>query len=317
MRYEQLSIGEATIDMIRGGASLDMFTKKIFVDPVNGSDSAYAGKSISNAKKTLAGGYAALTANKNEALILVPGASYHNLIASFVWAKDFTHLIGLDGPGVYGGRCRIHDTAAFAGILFSILAKGCKFKTIHWQRDFDSALGVQNVTVGAGSSYNYFEDCQFDSPIIATLGAEAYRNLSGAGANGSNTFRRCTIGHWNQLAASTTGYQLHLAGEETSWNFMDCVFMWYTNQATMTPIAIDDLVSENVYTLFDNCRFLGLGTEVLGLCKASVPAHGKVIFMDCKSVGAAEYSAAANSRIFVSNGEAIAGAAGGIAVPIT
>jgi len=173
MRYEQLSIGEATIDMIRGGASLDMFTKKIFVDPVNGSDSAYAGKSISNAKKTLAGGYAALTTNKNEALILVPGASYHGLTETFVWGKSFTHLVGLAGPGVYGGRNRIYDTAAFATILFSMTGIGNIFKNIHWQRDFSSAIGLQNFTLGTNASYNYFEDCQFDSPIATALGAVA------------------------------------------------------------------------------------------------------------------------------------------------
>jgi len=294
----------------------EMPGNKFYFDPTKGSDGGDGTRQ--SPFKTMANGYAQLRDGYNDVLYFIPGATPVALTASFVWTKNYAHLIGLAGPGVYGGRCRVHDSAAFAGILFSILgAKGCIFKNIHWQRDFDSALGVQNVTVGAGSSYDYFEDCQFDAPIITTLGAEAYRNLSGAGANGSNTFRRCTIGHWNQLAASTTGYQLHLAGEETSWNFMDCVFMWYTNQATMTPIAIDDLVSENVYTLFDHCRFLGLGTEVLGLCKASVPAHGKVIFLDCRSVGVAEYSAAANSRIYVSNGTAVAGAAGGIAVPIT
>jgi len=306
----------ATIENMILGLTGELPGNKFWFDPTKGSDGGDGTRQ--SPFKTIANGYAQLRDGYNDVLYHVPGASPVGLTSSFVWTKNYAHLIGLAGPGVYGGRCRVHDSAAFAGILFSILsAKGCIFKNMHWQRDFDSALGVQNVTVGAGSSYNYFEDCQFDGPIIDTLGAQAYRNLSGAGANGSNTFRRCTIGHWNQLATSTLGYQLHLAGEETSWNFMDCVFMWYTNQATMTPIAIDDLVSENVYTLFDHCRFLGLGTEVLGLCKASVPAHGRVIFLDCRSLGVAEYSAAANARIFVSNGEAVAGAAGGIAVPIT
>jgi hypothetical protein len=314
MRHEQMSIGELTVDTIRGGG-LDMFTKKFYVDPVNGSD-GNPGTSLTNAKKTLAEGYKLLTANKNEALLLLPGASYHGLTASFVWNKAYTHLIGLAGPGIYGGRCRIYDTAAFAGILFSILSVGGIFKAIHWQRDFDSAIGVQNVTLGAGASYNYFEDCQLDAPIMASLGAAAFRNLSGAGANGSNTFRRCTIGQWNQQCSSTNGHQIHLAGENTSWSFMDCVIMWNTTAATFKPIHVVDSTSEYVFTLFDNCKFLGLGTSVTGLCASGTPAHGKLIFMNCTTVGVDEYDAGTNTRIYVANGSAIAGELGGKAVAI-
>ena len=318
MRYEQLSVGELTVDMIRGGASLDMFTKKIFVDPVNGSDSAYAGKSISNAKKTLAAGYAALRTNKNEALILVPGASYHGLIDHFVWAHSFTHLIGLAGPGVYGGRNRIYDTAAFHEMLFSITGIGNIFKVIHWQRDFNSALGVQNVTLGTNASYNYFEDCQFDSPIMAALGAAAYRNLTlGDGAR-SNTFRRCTIGQWNQLAAATDGFQIYGVGGtngNAGTHFMDCVVLWYTNQATMSPINISNLIDVNAYVLFDRCKFLGLGTTVNGLCTTGTPTAGKIIFSNCSGMGFTEYDASANARIFVCNSSTGDDAAGiGVAV---
>ena len=302
MRKEQFSIGELTVDTIRGGG-LDMFTKKFYVDPVNGSD-GNPGTSLVNARKSLAEGYKLLTANKNEALCLLPGSSYHGLTASFVWNKAYTHLIGLAGPGVYGGRCRIYDTAAFAGILFSILSVGGIFKAIHWQRDFDSNLGVQNVTLGANASYNYFEDCQMDAPIMASLGAAAYRNLTlGDGAR-SNTFRRCTIGAWNQLAAATTGFQIYGVGGtngNAGTNFMDCVVMWYTNQATMSPINISDLIALNAYVLFDRCKFLGLGTAVNGLCTTGTPTTGKIIFTDCSGMGFSEYDASANANIFVCN----------------
>jgi hypothetical protein len=288
---------------------------KFYFDPTKGSDGGDGTRQ--SPFKTLANGYAQLRDGYNDVLYFIPGASPVPLTASFVWAKNYAHLLGLAGPGVYGGRCRIHDSAAFAGILFSILgAKGCIFKNIHWQRDFDSAIGVENVTIGAGSSYNYFEDCQFDSPIMASLGAATYRNLSGAGANGSNTFRRCTIGQWNQQASSANGRQLYLAGEETSWNFMDCVFMWNTTSASMKPIEIVDLTSEYVYTLFDRCKFLGLGTSVTGLCASGTPAHGKTIFIDCRTVGVDEYDAGTNTRIWLANGTAVSGELGGKAIQI-
>ena len=298
MRKEMFSVGELTVDVIRGGG-LDMFTKKFYVDPVNGSD-GNPGTSLTNAKKTLAAGEDLLTANKNEALLLLPGASYHGLTSTFTWDKNYTHLIGLAGPGVYGGRCRIYDTAAFATILFSITSLGGIFKGIHWQRDFDSALGVQNVTLGASASYNYFEDCQFDAPIMQSLGAAAYRNLTLTSGARSNTFRRCTIGQWNQLAASTTGKQIYIPGNSVGTHFMDCVVMWYGNGATIVPIEITDLVDLNCYVLFNRCQFLGLGTAVNALCND--PTNGKVIFMDCKSIGVAEYAAGTVANVWVANG---------------
>jgi len=305
MRYEELSVGELTVDVIKGGASLPMFTKKFFIDPVNGSD-GNTGKSISNAKKTLAEAWKLLTTNKNQALFWVPGASYIDLTAGFDWSKSFTHFIGLAGPGLYGGRCRLRDIAAISNPLFTISGIGNIFKSIHWQRDYNSASGLQNVVVGTtptNGSYNYFEDCQFDSPTMSALGAVAYKNLTlGAGAR-SLTFKRCTIGQWNQLAAATDGVQIYGAGApgNAGTHFVDCLILWYTNQATMSPINITDLEAPNAYVLFDNCRFLGVGTTVNGLCTTGTPSNGKIIFTNCSGMGFSEYDASANARIFVCN----------------
>ena len=295
-----------------------MFSKKFYVDNINGSD-GNDGLSMTNAKKTIAAAYDRCTANKHEAVIVMPSASSYSRAASLVWNKAYTHLIGLSGPGVYGGRCRISDSAAFAGILFSILSAGGIFKGIHWQRAFDSASGVENVTLGGSASYNYFEDCQVDGPIMSSLGAAAYRNLSLVDGARSNTFRRCTIGAWNQLATSTTGYQLYAAGTtngNVGTHFMDCIFMWYGNSASITPIFVADLIVANAYILFDRCKFLGVGTVVNGLVAASQPANGKLIFMDCQSVGVAEYAAGTAGNIWVANGSAVSGELGGKAVAI-
>jgi len=318
MQYEQLNVGELTVDVIRGGASLPMFRNKFFVDPVNGSD-GNSGKSISNAVKSLSAGYAKLVDNKNDALFWVPGSSYLTLTSTFTWAKNFSHFIGLAGPGVYGGRCRMYDSAAFATILFYITGIGNIFKSIHWQRDYADAMGVQNVTLGVNASYNYFEDCQFDSPISATLGAAAYKNLTLLDGARSLTFRRCTIGQWNQQATGASGSQLYCPGTtngNVGTHFMDCVFMWNTTQTTMKPINVADLIVEYGYMLFDRCKFLGVGTSVAGLVASGLPAHGKLIFMDCTSVGVDEYDAGTNTRIYVANGSAIAGELGGKAVSI-
>lgn len=301
-RKEQFSIGELTVDKIIGGASLDMFTKKFFVDPVNGSD-GNTGKSISQAKKTLAAGEDLLTTNKNEALFLVPGSSYHGLTSTFTWDKSFTHLIGLAGPGVYGGRNRIYDTAAFATILFSITGIGNIFKSIHWQRDFASAIGLQNVTLGTDASYNYFEDCQFDSPISSTLGAATYKNLTlGDGAR-FLTFRRCTIGQWNQVASAADGAQIYGVGGtngNAGTHFMDCNVLWNSSSTSMVPIQISDLIVAYAYVLFDNCNFMGLNAKVDVLC--TEPTTGKLIFTNCRTINVTDWVAGSATKVFVSCG---------------
>lgn len=284
-----------------------------YMDPVKGSDGGDGSRWAP--KKTLDAGYKLLRDGYNDVLFFVPGASPVALTASFVWAKSYAHLIGLAGPGVYGGRCRIHDSAAFAGILFSMTGAGNIFKSIHWQRDFDSALGVENVTLGSVASYNYFEDCQFDAPIYSSLGAATYRNLSGVSGSKSNTFRRCTVGAWNQTASAADGIQIYLPGDNGEWHFMDCVVLWNTSNSSMVPITITDLVSEYCYVLFNNCRFLGVGTSVTALC--SVPAHGKVHFMDPRGMGYGVYSATSSGHVIVSAPVTAGDDQGGIGVAVT
>jgi hypothetical protein len=304
--FEQASIGELTVETILGGGVHPRFSKVFYLDPVNGSD-GNSGKSPAQARKSLSAGYALLTANKNEALFWLPGASYITVAAGFSWAKAYSHFIGLAGATVYGGRCRMYDSAAFAEALFTVAAHGCIFKGIHWQRNYDSATGVANVTVGASTndaSYSYFEDCQVDGPIMASLGAAAYRNLTLYDGCRSTTFRRCTIGAWNQVAASTSGYQLYAPGTAgygyAGDHFIDCTFLWYGNAAGITPIRINHLGDVNCYMVFDNCKFWGVGTAINSLFYGD-PTQGSIILSDCKSIGVSEWISGSASHIFVSN----------------
>lgn len=306
MRHEQLSVGELSVDVIRGGG-LDMFTKKFYLDPVNGSD-GNPGTSLTNARKTLPEAYKLLTANKNEALIWLPGSSYVDLTSAFSWGKAFTHLVGLQAPNFgYGGRCRMRDTAAISDPLFTLEAIGCKIYNIHFQRDYNSDVGVVNVQVGSSAtngSYSYFEGCQIDGPIMAALGAAAYRNLYLYDGARSNTFRKCTIGAWNQLATSTDGYQLYAPGTlgygYAGTHFDECTFLWYGNNASITPLRINHVGDANCYMLFDKCKFLGVGTAVDSLLYGD-PAAGSVILASPMSMGVTEYIAGAASHVFIMN----------------
>jgi len=306
MRKELFSIGTLTVGTIRGGG-LDQFNKKIYLDPVNGSD-GNTGLSMTNAIKTLPRGYGLLKANKNEALIWLPGSSYVDLTSAFTWSKAFTHLVGLQAPDFgYGGRCRMRDTAAISDPLFTLAAIGCKIYNIHFQRDYNSNVGVVNVQVGSSAtngSYSYFEGCQLDSPIYSALGAAAYRNLYLYDGARSNTFRKCTIGAWNQLATSTSGYQLYAPGTAgygyAGTHFDECTFMWYGNSASITPLRVNHVGDTNCYMLFDKCKFLGLGTAVDGLFYGD-PTSGSVILVDPKAMGVTEYINGSASHIFVIN----------------
>lgn len=290
---------------------------KFYVDPTRGSDGGDGSRQ--SPFKTLANGYAQLRSGYNDVLYMVPGATSAVLAAAatgFTWAKSYAHLIGLGGPVVYGGRCRIGHSTNAVGTLFSITGAGNIFKGIHWQ--YGSGYGITPwYNLSISTSYNYFEDCNIDGPLNAAVeGAAAYKNLVGVTGAKSNTFRRCTIGQWNQANGSATGNQIYLPGANDEWHFMDCVIMWNTTINTMKPINIVDLVSEYCYTLFERCQFVGVGTSVTGLCASGTPAHGKTIFMNCTSVGVDEYDAGTNSRIFVANGSAVAGELGGKAVAI-
>src|SRR3990172_12943556 len=81
--------------------------RAFFVDPANGNN-ANSGTSPDQAVASIATAHGLCTADQNDVVFFIGGATGNALTAALDWSKDYTHLIGLSGdlPGM-GQRCRV------------------------------------------------------------------------------------------------------------------------------------------------------------------------------------------------------------------
>jgi hypothetical protein len=290
---------------------------KFYLDATNGNDSN-DGLSTVTAFKTLPIAYAALTANKNDVLYIIGGASSLNLAVAFTWAKSYTHLIGLCAGGAYG-RARIGHSANFT-TMFTITANGCIFQNIHWQMGRGSGTNINCVWLNEASNYNTFSNCHFDAPLHATEGTGAYRALVFGGTPAtpigarSNLFYDCVFGDWTAQPTSTSGALIEFLGVNAGTKFNRCDFVINTTQATLVPIICGtDIGGGNPpgYVIWDNCNFLALSTGVSVLCTA--PTTGKFVFLRHKMFGVANM-ATTSGNVIMASGTAIDARYGGLGV---
>lgn len=276
-----------------------------YLDPVNG-DNTNDGTAYNKAFKTFSFAYDKLTANKNETLYLIGGASAIPVVTALTWGKDYTHFIGLSAGGPYG-RSRLNSASAPATVVdvFTITAKGCIFKNIHWQLEGDHAEQLNCVVLSALACYNYFENCHFDSPLSAEAGQGAYNCLVMTSFARSNTFRGCWFGGWTAAPTASTGNIIDFGGVNAGTQFIDCTFIINTDEDTMIPMKFAaDLGGGNPpgYVSFQNCDFLAMSTAVLAVF--TPPTTGKIVLMNCRAVGCAEWAASGSACLLISCGPA-------------
>jgi hypothetical protein len=291
------------------------FGKKWYLDAVNGSDSN-DGFAADTAFKTLQYAYTKLTANKNETLYVIGGASALNITEAggFTWSKAYTHLVGLSAGGVFG-RSRIgHSGVNHVVSLFKVDANGCMFSNIHWQMGNGHAENLNCVLLTAAANYNTFLNCHFDAPLNAAEGAAAYSCLYMTSLTRSNTFKGCWFGDWTASPSSATGCMVRVMGTVAGTQFLDCEFFTNTTSAsTVTIIAAVDIAGTIPagWIMFKRCGFYALatGTGVV----ATAPTNGKMIFTDCKRFGIAAWSAT-STNVITASGTAIDANAGGLGV---
>ena len=122
VEIEELKVGGVSVGTNFGAG------EQYYLDPANGLDTN-DGKSPSKAFKTFAVAYAALTANQNDTLYYIAGASGLTLSEAAVWAKSYTHFVGICAPTRVGQRARIFQLSTLEGAspLFTVSGSGCIF----------------------------------------------------------------------------------------------------------------------------------------------------------------------------------------------
>ncbi len=252
-RLQDLADGALAGTMLNGTAG-----NVYYVDPTNGS-SGNDGLTPGNAKASLLAAYNLTTADQNDVVVFLGGATADNPSAALTWSKSYTHLIGVSSPlpGL-GQRCRVVALAATAvSPVITFSANGCIVKNIQFynEKAAGAAAGVAIVT----GSRNYFENVFFMSPV-ATDAASYSLKMSGS----ENVFVRCTIGQLtNPRAAASYGLWLHGATAVSRNKFIGCEFLSWGYNADHVHVLVDvDIVTVPWVTWFEDCLFQHVGTSL-------------------------------------------------------
>ncbi|NLE76513.1 MAG: hypothetical protein GX605_07145, partial [Chloroflexi bacterium] len=189
-------------------------SKVYIVDPTNGSDSN-PGTTFQAPLKSVAAAYAKCAANRNDVVLFVPGPTADNPTAAMVWAKDFTHLVGLGLPlpGM-GQRCRVVNHADNdLAVLFTLSGSGCIVKNIQFYDGKDKAEDGAAVLVSG--SRNSFENVFVAGMGHATPAARA-GSYSLKVTGSENFFKDCTVGLDTVIRAAANS-ELVVAGARNAF----------------------------------------------------------------------------------------------------
>lgn len=197
--------------------------------------------------------YAALTANQNDALVVMPGS--YTVTSAFEWGKDYTHMLGNVAAIPMNQRARVSSTTAALSPLITFSADGSVMKNIMWSQDGSHATTAAINCLMTGDR-NRLENITFRN-----LGALAYvddsmRNLKITSSNGENYYLNCTIGTDSIDMVTGAGVAINYAGTETARDvFERCrilsggsangTFLTIANSATTAFIEFRDCLFQN------------------------------------------------------------------------
>lgn len=310
MEVNQLTIGGVSVGTNFGAGD------QYYLDPANGLDTN-DGKSPSKAFKTFAVAYAALTANQNDTLYYIAGASGLNLTAATTWAKSYTHFVGICAPTRVGQRARIFQLSTLTGAspLFTVSGSGCIFKNLYIMQGVNDNTSLINVSVTGGR--NYFENVHFAGGGHATQAVNGGASLKLDGGS-ENTFVGCTIGV--DTVAAATGMAGLLVDSEAARNvFENCNFTMYAGHVGAIFVEIADNTGFDRYLIFRDCLFINDAVAYTMTSAFAIPvgmgnATHRILMFNCAAVGAADWDSANRGLMYLNNGTITGGGNAGLFV---
>lgn len=292
------------------GVPFSKDAKYYFVDPANGNDND-TGLSPAEALATIPAAYAKTIANQNDVVFYIAGSSGMNLDAALVWAKNYTHLIGIAAPTMVGQRARIFQTSTLTGAspLLDITASGCILKNFYIFQGVDDNTSLINVRVTG--SRNYFEGVHFAGGGHATQAIDGGASLVLSGGS-ENTFVNCTIGvDTISAGAGMAGLVVAATGGAARNIFRNCHFTMYAGHAGAIFVELLGNSGLDRYLIFDNCLFVNLAsqamTQAFAVAAGFDPANKRALLKDCVRIGASKWDDGDRGLVF-GNMNAVTGA---------
>jgi hypothetical protein len=252
-----------------------------FVKPRTGQTGA-RGTSPEHGLKTILAAYNKCVTGRNDVVRLMAEGNTASettdyQLASLVWAKNQTHLIG-DLPIAFSSRSRIATQTVSISPLLDITGSGCVFANISVYHGVTAdQLGLLCVRVSG--ERNYFKNCHFAGGGIATTADDAgMRSLQLVGG-GENVFEDCVIGIDTMDRAGTANAELEFLTSTARNIFRRCYFV--TNGSVAHAHVIVAATGIASFAIFDNCVFINSGGTALTEVFSCTAGDGHLICKDC------------------------------------
>ena len=281
------------------GLPVGPYSNVYYVDAVYGSD-GHDGKRPEKAMLTLLAAYNKCTAGQHDVVVLISGTSGLTLDAAFIWAKDYTHLVGMCAPVQEGKRARIFAASDLAApVFFTISAQGCIFKDFYIFHGPDEAAALGNVLVTG--ERNYFENVHFAGAGHATNAIDGAYSL-GLNGGGESRFKHCQFGLTTVDAATGVRAVALIGGYPPRVVFEDCFFGITASNAGAMIVEADDGAWCIEYMLFKDCIFYNCAATAINTAfeLPTVDTNNQIVMLvNCtRSPGIDDWEDSAKAIVF-------------------
>ena len=272
-----------------------------YVDPVNGNDLANGqapvanpGQSGTGPVQSLGAGYALLVEGHNDVLVLIGNGlstGSARIHATFTWAKDAAHLIGICAPSLFSQRARIAPGTADTGFanFFVVSGNGCYFSNVEFFQGFATGVAAE-ICVTVTGSRNVFNNVHIAGmgDTSGSVGAASATSRNLLVKADENYFVNSTIG-LDTVTRTNSNSSVEISSNAARTVFRNCIFPTYAGDNSEVTFLAAAAAAFDRFVLFDNCTFINAiqsgATSVTGSMKLAASAGGFVLMKDCISLG--------------------------------
>ena len=263
-----------------------------YIDPTNGNDNN-GGGDVGSAVKTLTAGYALLTDNHHDVLVLVPGGVGSGTgtveTAAITWSKNLCHVVGNVVSGPIASRARITTATASLSPFITVSGSGNSFHNLQ----IATGAATNLIAVLVSGSRNVFDNCHIgvqhetavDSASAADVEIKGSENLFIGGAIGFDSL--------NRTGANACVW---FDGTNAARNiFEDVVFSMFADAAAPFFIKVGASGLDR-YAMFKDCVFHNAdaigGTTLTDAASVNANPGGILIIKDCLKIGTTGWGSA-------------------------
>lgn len=251
---------------------------------------------------SLANAYAAVSANRNDVILVLPGAYLET--ANCAWAKSQTHMVGLGGPNTNNdytmAGTHIYTTTSAVAATITVTGNHCQF---HNFSTSNVGAATSNLAAVALDGYN----CSFKNVTMqGIMTSQQIGVITTASlimeANAHNSlFDSCVIGQNQWGSRTSAGGHLLFSGATmgiANNTFRNTLFLSESSTAGVGMIHFDNVNNVDRMLLFDNCHFDNFSPDYAVLCTSIITKAIQVLssanigFRNCSSNGYTSFCSA-------------------------